>query len=866
MLMLYLAVFYLVGIGTGHLLWQRGMLTCQLPDWVWVTFLATMPLLLWWEHSTPAMSGQTLRWPVSAGFSPPRPALSSRRIVLLSMVLITGLLRYASHPFEPCLTATDLAFYNTFPTEQAEPIRLLGYVSSYPLVQNTHQTLVVRATEIQINGELRPIDGLLRLKIRLAARPIYGQAVAVTGVLQQPPVFEGFDYRAYLAGKGIHSIMERPRLEVLSEPLQGNPLLRMIYHVRSRGEQLLQTWLPEPYAALANGMLLGIESGIPDDLYEAFNRTGASHTIVISGSNVALLSGAILALGVRLLGRRRALWPTLAGIAFYTFLVGGDASVTRAALMGGLFVTATSIGRRSTALVSLGVACWAMTLINPLSFWDVGFRLSAAATAGLILISPRLMVVLNSVWPDAGRGGPLTGSLGVTGQNLMRGLVSDSVLMTLAATLATMPLLLLYFHHVSLVSLLTNLFIAPAQPFILLWGSLGLLVGLFGLEALAQVVLWIPYLCLVWTVNMVQWTDSWPGGSLVITRYGTGAFLLTYFLLVLVFGGHWVKQQWQTMVELYAAWMTQIRERVAQQGLWGWLENRVIGSTALLSLSFAALIVWQMVLTQPDGYLHVYFLDIGQGDGVLIQTPSGRQVLIDGGSDPQRLLNELGQVMPFWDRSLDLLLLSHPDLDHLGAQLTVPERYHIPQAVAGIVTLTDADGAAWQEAVRHANIPVAVQGAGGWLDLGDGVALWSLWPVDEEKVLQAGIDQTDKNERSLVQKLVFGELEILLTGDAGQPVERSLLQSKQSISADILKIGHHGSDSSTGLQFLEAVNPMLAVIQVGENRYGHPHPDIIERLAGRVILRNDLHGRIHIWSDGTQIWVETERGKWLPEF
>ena len=148
--------------------------------------------------------------------------------------------------------------------------------------------------------------------------------------------------------------------------------------------------MPEPYAALANGMLLGIEAGIPDDLYDKFNLTGTSHVIVISGSNVALIAGVLVAFGTRLLGRKRGVYPALLGIAAYALLVGGDAAVMRAALMGGLFVYATAIGRRSTALVSLAAACWAMTLVNPLTFWDVGFQLSSAATAGLILFSPTI--------------------------------------------------------------------------------------------------------------------------------------------------------------------------------------------------------------------------------------------------------------------------------------------------------------------------------------------------------------------------------------------------------------------------------------------------------------------------------------------
>jgi competence protein ComEC len=858
MTLLYVALSYLAGILSGHYLWQVGIIDCGTPTWLWWASLASLPVALWWEHRTPAAVQEPMRWPSSAGFVPPRPAFSRTLILLLGLALATGVLRYASQPFAPCLTPDHLAFYNAKATGNVKPVTVSGYVNSYPLVKGNDQSIIIRTTAIRLEEGTYSADGLLRLKIRRLSRLSYGQPVQVTGVLKEPPVFEDFDYRAYLASKGVHSVMDRPQLEALPGALEGHRALRMIYEVRSRGEKLLQRLMPEPYAALANGMLLGIESAIPDELYEAFNRTGASHVIVISGSNVALLSGVILAVGVRLLGRRRALWPTLVGIACYAILVGGDASVTRAALMGGLFVTASAIDRQSTALVSLGVACWLMTLLNPLTLWDAGFQLSAAATAGLILFSPIFTSALDKLTPGMGQAGHLTGGLSTSGHNLLRGLIADGVLMTLAATLTTMPLLLLHFGRMSVVSLVTNLLIVPVQPFILLWGSLGVVIGLVGLTLLAQLVLWVPYLCLAWTVAMVHWTDSWPGGSLTVANFGSGAFILSYLLLALLRWWTWTKERlkrlWKSLFALVAR-----RSSPAQREGGPFVASHLVGNTMLAVLGVASILVWWVNLTQPDGYLHVHFLNVGQGDGIFIQTPSGRQVLVDGGSDPQVLFNELGAAMPFWDRSIDVLLLTHPDFDHMGAQLAVPERYNIAQAVVSAVTITNKDGQAWKDIVTTASIPVVAQSAGGWIDLGDGVALWFLWPSDEPAMKRSNVDVNDKNEHSLVAMLVYGELRLLLTGDAGLPAERAMIHTGAPLAAQILKVGHHGSNSSTGTDFVTEVNPSIAVVQVGQNRYGHPTQEVLDALSGRIILRNDLHGRIHMWSDGQHLWVDADK-------
>ena len=628
MVLLYLALAYFAGILGGRFAWDVGWIGCEFPHWLWwgpALLLPFTPLLNRLHATTQADAA--LVWPRSAGFSPPRtqpwtPAL----LAALALCMVTGALRYAARPLTPCWTETDLAYYN-LPADQAfvrdaPTVIVEGYVDSYPLLAGTEQRLVVRTTSLTGAGRVQPVKGELRLTTGIETRYVYGQPLRLRGRLVTPPDFEDFSFREYLARKGVHSLMYGTRITPMDAPPAGNRLLTVVYALRARGERVLNQLLPEPYAALANGMLLGIEAGIPEDLYDQFNLTGTSHVIVISGSNVALISGVLLALFARVLGRRRAVYPTLVGIALYALLVGGDAAVMRAALMGGLFVWAVALNRRSTALVSLAAACWAMTLANPLTLWDVGFQLSSAATAGLILFSPAITEGFRRFVP--GFGGLLAGETSPTTpgvepsaafsnqalartRSVARGLLEDGLLVTLAANVTTLPLVVFYFGRLSLVSLLTNLLISPVQPYIMLWGSGGVLAGVAGLRWLAQALLWIPWLSLVWTVAMVEWTASLPGASLAVAQYGLGALLLTY---ALIFGLHWRRQ--------LAAGSRQLVERMRGRGFVRLLSPALAGALAVI-----ALLVWRMALTQPDGRLHVHFLDIGQGDGILITTPSG---------------------------------------------------------------------------------------------------------------------------------------------------------------------------------------------------------------------------------------------------
>ncbi len=357
----------------------------------------------------------------------------------------------------------------------------------------------------------------------------------------------------------------------------------------------------------------------------------------------------------------------------------------------------------------------------------------------------------------------------------------------------------------------------------MLWGSGALVVGVVGLSWLAQALLWIPWLSLVWTVAMVRWTATLPGASLTMASYGLGALLVTYGV---IFSLHW-RQRLATGA------------RAALDALQTGRILHAVGPTLAAALAVIALLLWRMALTQPDGRLHVHFLDIGQGDGILITTPSGRQALIDGGAEPERLLAELGAVMPFWDRSLDLLLLTHPDADHMAAQAQTPARFRVIHALETPVTQADGAADGWRDGMARGGAALTQQAAGGWVDLGDGVALWVL-----------------------VVKLVYGDFSVLLTGDAGLPSESAWLRAGAPIASTVLKVGHHGSQSASGADFVAAVAPTLAVIQVGaENDYGHPHADVLANLAGISVLRTDRHGRVHLWSDGKQLWGKTEQGE-----
>ncbi len=253
-----------------------------------------------------------------------------------------------------------------------------------------------------------------------------------------------------------------------------------------------------------------------------------------------------------------------------------------------------------------------------------------------------------------------------------------------------------------------------------------------------------------------------------------------------------------------------------------------------------------------DGLLTVAFLDVGQGDAIYIETPDGIQLLIDGGPD-NTVLRELGQQMSFWDRSIDMVLATHPDKDHIGGLVDVLLRYEVSNLIK---TENDSDTAvasAFIFAADDENAPVHIAKAGDIINLGASTSLTIYSPAGDPS-------QLESNTSSIVAKLSYGEIDFMLTGDAPIGIEDYLVKMYGlDLESEVLKLGHHGSRTSTSELFLATVRPAFAVVSAEKNsRYGHPHPEVVESVtkAGIEMVSTAEQGTIVFKSDGSKVWVE----------
>jgi len=284
--------------------------------------------------------------------------------------------------------------------------------------------------------------------------------------------------------------------------------------------------------------------------------------------------------------------------------------------------------------------------------------------------------------------------------------------------------------------------------------------------------------------------------------------------------------------------------------------NKKVISSILVVLFFANIISWVVVFDLArTKFLEVNFFDVGQGDAIFIETPERHQILIDGGPS-SAILEKLGREMPFWDRTIDLVILTHPEKDHIAGLLEVLKKYKVENILWTGVERDTSEYNEWVGLLKSEGAKIKIAQTNQKIT-SPGLVIKVLYPFENLE----GKFFKDSNDTSVVSKLIFGKNSFLFTGDIYKSVEKELIDRGVDIGADVLKVAHHGSKTSTSEEFLKEISPEVAVISVGkDNSYGHPHQEVLDILGkyGINVLRTDLDRDIKIFSDGTTLRITNQ--------
>ncbi|BCN84408.1 ComEC/Rec2 family competence protein [Prescottella equi] len=567
--------------------------------------------------------------------------------------------------------------------------------------------------------------------------------------------------------------------------------------VRDRLASAAGSALPADQAGLLPGLVVGDTSGLAQETKDEFTAAGLTHLTAVSGANVSIVLGAVL-LVVRGVGLGPRTGALLAGIALVAFVVIArpSPSVLRAAAMGCVALLALVTGRRKQAIPALAASVVVLLALSPSLAVDFGFALSVFATAGLVVVSPALVARLRA------RGWPRW--------------LAEMCAVALAAFVVTAPLVAAMSGTVSIVSIVANVLVAPAVAPITVVGAATAVLAVVWLPAAALLVrvagppLW-------WLLEVADRAAAVPGGNLAVGNGLGGAVIVAVGIAVAVLAA---RHPWSRRM--------------------------------LLAVAVGVAAVWVPTRFHQPGWpasgWALVACDVGQGDGLVLSAGGRRAVVVDAGPEPgpmDRCLRRLGID------EIPLLVVTHLHADHYGGLDAVLHGRSVGAVAIGPASLPEGGFRFVSAAASRADVPLVRLAAGRQLTVG-AVRITVLGPLLPEPRTPAAAED-GANDASLVLMAETAAGRLLLTGDVEEDGQRALLRSKIPLRADVLKVPHHGS-RTTSPEFLDAVRPRVALVSVGaDNTFGHPNPGILQRLAalGAVTVRTDRDGDVAVARSGS---------------
>ncbi len=700
----------------------------------------------------------------------------------------------------------DDPFYIGWYNDREYESLVSGMISKPPDYRDTYTNLTMDVEYLDQLGKAEPLEvyGKILVRVEASENYQYGDYIRVRGVLETPPENEEFSYKNYLALSDIHSYMRNAKATFLPEPRGGSPIKIAIYDLRDQALENIYKLFPDPEASLLAGILLGIETGLPADLQKAFKDTGTTHIIAISGFNITIIAGLFITLFGNLFGKKNGAIIAMIGIALYTILVGADSAVVRAALMGGLGLLGRQFGRRQDGIASLLFVSVVMAYFNPMVLWDVGFQLSFAATAGLILYAEPLanwFVRQTTRVTTEEKAEKIAGPIG------------EYILFTLAAQFATIPIMAYHFGQISLISFIANPFILPVQPAVMILGGIALIASLL-IFPLGQLLAIFALPFTTYTIRAVEFFAQLPQGVIILGDTKLITVIIIYALMLTwTFAGVRLKKVSQSLKLTF-----------------------IIAALTLLTVQ-----VWRVAFAAPDERLHITFFDVGSADAILIQTPDGANILINGGERASVLSSELGKRLPPFHRELDWLIVASPQDEDLAALPRTLERFSPSEVLWSGNREASYASRDLQRYLTENEIPITYAETGHRLILGEKLFL----------------EIQDSGTRGAVILIEWNSFRAFLP--IGMDF-KSLEESQEIGKVSLHLLTDSGYASINPPELIDALHPQLIILSVDAgDEFGLPHDSTLRAIEDYSLLRTDQNGWVHVSTDGIQMWVESER-------
>ena len=625
--------------------------------------------------------------------------------------------------------------------------------------------------------------------------------------------------------------------------------LAVVDSIRTSIDSTLSTLVAGDAGALGVAMLTGQRGGISEATINAFRGAGLSHMLAISGLHTALVGGMAMYATSFVFGKRGGwyLLPALALVLSYAALSGFAPPVVRATIMFGVFVAARLAGRGTMLLPAVALAGTLMVAIDPTIVASISFQLSFAAMVGIAAVVPKL----DALTEVSGSGPNRNGTMSLPRR--VATFAKGSITVSLAATVATAPIVGMYFGSVPIWGVISTLLALPAIPVLVVTSALAAVVGSITSSIIAYWFAVPTLLVASYVIKVAEAFDAIPINQISDIRW-TPTLAVGYYVVVglVLLAMPNIRQGFATAYAALIAPSAHFRQ------IWLLRPSYSVWFAGVLFV--AAVSMWVLAIfgsSNNTSDLTVSFISVDSGESIFVTSPSGNRLLIDAGINPKEVADAIASELGPFDRKVDLLVLTHPDADHVGGMPEVIRRFDVGRVLhTGEVSTSDAYSD-WESSI-DSDFEVALLEPGSVIGLDSEVFV---------EVLAAGCPFgpgrcTDINNTSAVLRLVYRDVSMLLTGDIEASAEQRLLRDKVPVGSTVLKVPHHGSATSSTREFIAAVAPDVAVFAVGygtaSDRHGHPDPEIYRRVAGFVpephIFRTDTQGTVRLITDGARLW------------
>lgn len=803
-----------------------------------------------------------------------------------------------------------------------EPVELTGVLERDPELAPERMYLFLRVQRLRLNQTEQDVSGEVLLLAPVSGKSIqqefdqldlrYGSRIRMMTMLERTDSFRNpgvSSFTEYLDRKGYDAtgFVKSP---LLIERLENERVflpLAWLYEWRRKLQVEIDSRFSNETAGVLDAALLGNRYKLSRSTSERFREGGTFHVLVISGLHITFLGGLVFLITRRF--TKNSVLQFLLSIAVlwaYSLAVGAESSVVRAALMFTVVLLAPLVSRRASSLNALGGAALVLLAWRPNDLLDPSFQLTFVSVLAIVIFAWPLLEKMSAVgswrptretpYPPAcapwlrsfceslfwseqeaqhelERANysyklfkvPLAGALErLHFQRLLR-YGFGAIVVSACVQMALLPFLVVYFHRLSFASLLLNIGVSLMMAAVAITAGVAILIAQVSNAAAA------PLISLTNTLNwtMVHSVDPFArvgAASIRLPEY-TGWASAVYALYYLPLTILAVSLSGWKPLDLPRA-VTKTRRRLKRLALFGQL------------LALALIVLYPFSAGRPQGKLRIDFLDVGQGDSALVTFPDNTTLLIDGGGRPgpfqrdsmsgdvevggeetfERETRSIGESVVseyLWWRGLDhidYILATHADADHIDGLNDVARNFSVRAALVGRIPGRDPEYARFSETLFEEQVPIRIIGAGDVLRFGE-VTASVLWPL-----ASVNPNAHSRNNDSVVLRLQLGDRALLLTGDIEMAGESAMLQANENVRADVVKVAHHGSKTSSTAPLVAAAQPRFAVISVGQTSiFGHPNKEVVERwrTSGAQVLTTGQSGTITVTTDGQNLNLET---------